>query len=342
MSNIADFDVHHDTVDASRESAAKSAIQGALSSVDGDDALATAALAEAVGLGPFDAILTDANIGEAVVHGGGVVFVDRGEGLRASGASVSSSAAASTIAKRIANLAGRALPANGIYENTLPSGHAVTIYGADVAPGGPIVQLRHAGERDLAASGVVDSGVLELLTRAITARKNIVVMGPANAGVSGVVGALARIAGSGSVIVESQSTIDAPAAARLTANGVSLSELVSRASQMNADRLVVDGVGGADTADVLSSLTARDGCIVGIKARGDALTALANLTSIGVANPAATTGLITAAVHVVVQVERRAEGSRVTSVVEVTGPGTTSSLASYDGTSFAMSGTPTF
>lgn len=369
------FDVHdadpgslHDT---DRRGHAQSTIQQAIGSLRGQgaidgsvdaSALADAALREAVGLGAIEPLLSDESVREIVVEGPGQVLADRGQGLEASGGSFSSASALVTVCRRLVAQAGEILEDHRLmHEVTLPYGPHVSIVLPPIAVRGPIVEIRRtapgSSADELASSGVMSAAMLDVLTRAVEARRNIAVVGTTGSGVTTVLGALASLGDPQERIVSVEEvpdlSIDKEHVISLSTggpgSGLRLSDIVRQAGRMRADRLVVDDVSGADAFDVLTAVAARgDGNFVGLHCATNedavgTIQMLARLTSR--ADEDALAELIARAVHVVVQVAATPDGRRVVGVLEVSGADggsvQTSSLFVYDG-GFSASGRPSF
>jgi pilus assembly protein CpaF len=102
-------------------------------------------------------------------------------------------------------------------------------------------------------------------------------------------------------------------------------ELLLQANRLRSDRLIIDDVQTNDVFDVLATLASRrDGCIAGVHLGAESGQALGQLkTAAKLSNPAADgalTSLLSAAVHVLIQVERTEEGDpRLVAITEVTG-----------------------
>jgi pilus assembly protein CpaF len=318
--------------DAPRHDEARRAVEAALrdAGVDGDAGLAEAALAEAVGLGAFSALLADDGISEIVVEGPDRVLVDRGAGLVPSEASFSSATMLAVCARRlVARSGGNAEGA--VLQGWLPEGGFVTVLLPPIAIGGPIVEVRKGVGPTLdtlVARGALSEAGAAVLRSAVEARRNVVVLGVSDAGVSEVLAAIAASIDPSErlVAVSAGSPLDLPNVIALVgggASGTSLGAVAQQAARLRADHLLVDGVCDGDALAVIAAVGAHGGGgFVGVHAPtaaepGQVLTLLARLS--GRATEETAAALVADAVHVVVQVERGESGARVGSIVEIDG-----------------------
>ena len=320
----------HGLEDGRRHDDARKALSAALrdAGADGDDALGEAALAEAVGLGAFGALLADDGISEIVVEGADRVLVDRGAGLVPSEASFSSAAMLAVCARRlIARTGGRADGA--VLQAWLPEGGYATVILPPVAIGGPVVEIRKGVGPSLDAlvsRGAISEAASGLLRNAVEARRNVVVLGSADAGVSEVLAAIAacidpseRLVAVGAGAALDLSNVIALAAGGAT--GLSIGAVAQQAARLRADHLLVDGVCDANVLDVLAAIAAHGGGgFVGVHAAsarepGAVLTLLARLA--GRATEETAAALVSDVAHLVVQVERGESGPRVSAIVEL-------------------------
>jgi pilus assembly protein CpaF len=320
----------HGLEDGRRHDEARKALSTALrdAGADGDEALGDAALAEAVGLGAFGALLADDGISEIVVEAADRVLVDRGAGLVPSEASFSSAAMLTVCARRlIARTGGRA--DGSVLQAWLPEGGYATVILPPVAIGGPVVEIRKGVGPSLDAlvsRGAISEAASGLLRNAVEARRNVVVLGSADAGVSEVLAAIAacidpseRLVAVGAGAALDLSNVIALAAGGAT--GLSLGAVAQQAARLRADHLLVDGVCDANVLDVLAAIAAHGGGgFVGVHAAsarepGAVLTLLARLA--GRATEETAAALVADVAHLVVQVERGESGPRVSAIAEL-------------------------
>ncbi|MCB9600942.1 MAG: Flp pilus assembly complex ATPase component TadA [Sandaracinus sp.] len=316
--------------DGKRHEDARQAVAAALrdAGVDGDADLGEAALAEAVGLGAFAALLADDSLSEIVVEGPDRVLVDRGAGLVPSEASFSSAKMLAVCARRLVARSGGSAE-GAVLQAWLPEGGFATVLLPPVAIGGPIVEIRKGVGvtlDTLVARGAVSEAAATVLRSAVEARRNVVVLGVADAGVSEVLSAIAAAIDPSErlVAVGAGAPLDLPNVVSLAgggATGTSLGAVAQQAARLRADHMLVDGVCDGSAIDVLAALGAHGGGgFVGVHAPaarepGAVLTLLARLA--GRATEETVAALVGDVAHLVVTVERGESGPRVSSIVEL-------------------------
>jgi pilus assembly protein CpaF len=370
----AEFDVHvhHPGAlqDQERWSAAQRIIQrvveqlaldGSLGEAD-RDAVAVAALREAVGLGVLEALLADERVHEVVVNGPGAVMVDLGDGLEPAEATFSDATMLTTIARRLLAQGGRELdPSQPMHKVALPYGPHVTLLLPPVAISGPVLEIRRIQKGrtidDLVRRGVLGAPMRDLLAKAVARRRRVVVTGPSSSGVTTVLGALAQLTEERERLVTAESipdlALDRPGTVRLASSRMSekitLGDVIHQASQLRSDRLVVDDVAGPELLEALTCLASRQaGDMVGVHAgpARDCLAPLRLLLSLGpVTSVEVQDRLLARAVDLVVEVARLEEGHRVVAIHEVQegpdGKPSAAALFTYDG-AFNPGGAPSF
>ncbi len=193
--------------------------------------------------------------------------------------------------------------------------------------------------------------MLNTLSRAVSARRNVAVIGPAGI-TSAVLSALVGFTDDDERVVTVGAT-DVPLGRPNVALGasaeMSLGAVARYAARMRGDRFLVSGAGAADLYDVLAAAASRgDGCLIGVdsSADGDPTAALRLGAKLGchthgAATESAIDALLGRAVQLVIMVERAGEGPRVRAVVEL-GKDGPNPLHEWDGSSFKVQGSPSF
>ncbi|MEM1417209.1 MAG: ATPase, T2SS/T4P/T4SS family [Myxococcota bacterium] len=289
--------------------------------------MAAHALREVVGLGALEALLGRAGVREIVVEGPEQILVDAGEGLAPTDESFSSSGMLTVVARRLAARAGVTDVEGPVLKGFLPEGGQVTVVQAPLAVGGPYVEVRRqaAGPElaGLVSQGVLDEAMADVLEKAVRARKNVAVIGPAGAAVTTLLGALASLAAEDERVVVVAPTPDVAVrrdhVVRLRVGQADFAGVLREAVQLRSDRLVVDGVGAADGyAALVAMASSGEGALAGFHAAtdDDAAAALRLYGKLGGAAEGAVGGLVMRAAHVVVQIAPRPEGWRVVGVTE--------------------------
>jgi pilus assembly protein CpaF len=333
------FDVHNHNpralFDEDRRASAKGAIDAAMTELEGEGLLdgtidrgwlTAAAVREAVGLGDLEPLMANENVREIVVEGPGHFLADLGAGLQPVDGRFSSTAMAMTIARRIIGQAGEVLnPDTPVHEAALPHGPHVTVVQPPVAVRGPVIEIRRMAPGysldDLVNLGALSTEMHELLARAVAAERHIVVLGPVGAGVTTLLGALAREAPEHERILAVEAIPDLAIprdhVITLSVGGsgkVTLRELIQQATLLRCDRLVVDDLRGAELLDALAALAARQGGgLLGVHASldGGPVEALRTLARLDRDVPDTTLHtLIARGANIIVQLARTGDGRR--------------------------------
>lgn len=273
------------------------------------------------GLGPLGALMEEIGVLEIVVEGTNVL-VDRGSGLASSGQRFQSADSVTRVARHLLSRARVALdPARPIAEATLSDGTHILAILPPVAVGGALVEIRRVGRpapsgESLVNAGMLSADMLRTLRTALSVRRNIVVVGAADAGVVQLVSALGAMVAPDERLLVVEATAELPVAnpraVRLTAAGTPFGELLTRASRLRADRVIVDGVRGGEAREALVLAASRGGgTVVGVRAVSGAnvLDHLETLASLSGGRDGVH-GLVASAAHVVVRMARGADGVR--------------------------------
>ncbi|MET0729291.1 MAG: CpaF family protein [Acidimicrobiales bacterium] len=304
------------------------------------DSVAAAVTARATGLGLLEPVLADPAVTEVMVNAAGPVWVERAGQLERTHLSLSRPEIELLIERIVGPLGLRADRSSPVADARLPDGSRVNVVMPPLAVDGPCVTIRRFGARTIPLAAVCPPGVDDLLRWAVSARCNIVVSGGTGAGKTTLLNALATVLPASERIV----TIEDTAELRLphehvvrlearpaTADGIgstTIRDLVRNALRMRPDRIVVGEVRGAEALDMLWAMnTGHEGSLSTCHANSpvDALRRLEVMVlSAGLDMPlAAVRDQITSGLDLIVQVARRADGSRrVVSVGEVADPPT--------------------
>ncbi|RMI29300.1 TadA family conjugal transfer-associated ATPase [Nocardia stercoris] len=295
---------------------------------------------ELTGAGVLEPLLHDPQVSDVLVTGPDAVWVDRGHGLRRTSVCFADEAAVRRLAQRLALSAGRRLDdAQPWVDGRLPEFDAVLgdSFGvrlhavlAPIAHGGTCLSLRvlrpaAQGLDALAAGGAVAPAAKVLLEQIVAARIAFLVVGGTGAGKTTLLsGLLAKVDAAERIIcVEDAAELAPPHphVVRLvarTANvegagAVTVRDLVRQALRMRPDRIVIGEVRGAEVVDLLTALnTGHDGGAGTVHANSpqEVPARLEALAALGGMDRAALHSQLAAAVHVVLHVHRRADGTR--------------------------------
>jgi pilus assembly protein CpaF len=295
-----------------------------------------------VGAGPLAPLLADPAVTDVLVNGT-EVWVDRGGGLQRAAVSVGGTDEVRRLAQRLAAGCGRRLDDGCPYADArLPDGTRLHAVLPPVATSGPYLSLRTFRQRpftldDLVRHGTVPAAVAPVLAGVVAARLAYLVTGGTGSGKTtllgtllGLVPAVERI-----VLVEDAAelrpvhphvvALQARTSNVEGAGGVGLHDLVRQALRMRPDRLVVGECRGAEVVDLLAALnTGHDGGAGTLHANtpADVPARLEALGLLGGLPRAALHAQVVAALQVVLQVRRTAEGRVLEAVclLRATGP----------------------
>ena len=289
------------------------------------------------GLGPIEPLLGDPDVSEVMVNGPGPVWIERGGAVSRSGVSLDRAAVDLLIERIVAPLGRRVDQRTPCVDGRLPDGSRAHVVVPPVAVDGPYVTIRRFVVPDVALEMFAGPAVVALLDELVGRGANLVVSGGTGAGKTTLLNALAaRVSPDHRMITiedAAELQLDHPHVVRLEARpesregtgAVTIRDLVRNALRMRPDRLVVGEVRGPEALDLLHALnTGHAGCLSTVHANGpaDALRRLATLaTAADERLPVeAVRDHVTAAIDVIVHLERRADGTRrVAAVAEVAG-----------------------
>lgn len=241
--------------------------------------LREAAVAEAVGLGPLDRLLSNRSVREVVVDGPTRILADLGGGLSAVSAFFSDDSAVLVVARRLLHRAGKKFDdAAPVQEARLPSGGFLQVLLPPLSAKGPLLTVRcppraQSSPESLVTEGVLSTDMLFYLRTAVQQRKNILVLGAMGSGVSTLLGMLTMLAPDHERVVTIE---NAPSSSLLNAQtlplsrhalpGLTLEEFLRYASRLRHDRLVIDDLSGPDALAALSAAAASPGVLIGMHA----------------------------------------------------------------------------
>ncbi len=286
-----------------------------------------------VGLGPLEQLMRDPAVTEGMVNGPERIYVERGGRIESVSIRLEGDAAVRHLIDRVVAPLGLHIDESRPWVDArLPDGSRVHAIIPPLAINGPTLTIRRFSRVPMTASDLVEletiePGLLGHLHNEVRNRKNVLVSGGAGAGKTTFLGVLSSFIPEGERII----TIEDAAELRLGQEHVvsletrppniegrgevTVRDLVRNALRMRPDRIVVGEVRGAEAFDMLQALnTGHTGSMSTIHANG-AADALARLEAMvlmaGTGLPlAAVRRQIAAAIHIVVQMTRHADGKR--------------------------------
>lgn len=288
----------------------------------------------------LESLLSDPDVSEILLNGGGQAFVERAGRLEAVSVDLDETGVRRVVERIIAPLGLRFDRSSPMVDARLPDGSRLHAVLPPVAVDGTCVAIRRFGarRRHLADFGLSPAGV-GLLRWVIAAGWNVLVSGGTGAGKTSLLNVLAGELPAADRIVTIEETAELglaqPHVVRLEARlpnaegagAVPVRALVRAALRLRPDRLIVGEVRGEEAFDLLQALnTGHCGGLCTIHANGpaDALARLEHLVLLaGLGLPLeAVRAQIRSCVDAVIQVVRRPSGERhVEAIAEVCGPG---------------------
>lgn len=270
-------------------------------------------------------IIRDPRVTDVFVNGQHAVWVDRGAGLERHPPVVFSETELRELAVRLVSLAGRHLDeANPCIDARLGDGIRVHAVLPPISPVGTLLSIRLPHVRpfslaELDAAGFFAVVPLEVVTRLVARRANLLITGAGGSGKTTLLSALLGAASPDERIVAIEDVaelrvrhphfvaLEARQANLEGAGGLGLARLVREALRMRPDRLVLGECRGAEIRELLGALnTGHDGgagtlhanSLADVPARLEALGALAQL------GPSAIARQAVSAIGAVLHVER--------------------------------------
>ena len=317
--------------------------QGVPLSLAERDRLAQEVLDEVFGLGPLEPLLQDDTVSDILVNTFNSVYVERRGVLEKTSVVFKDNRHLMHIIDKIVSGVGRRIDESSpLVDARLPDGSRVNVVIPPLAVDGPCMSIRRFGGKpmqaeDLLRSQMLTPPMLEVLAGAVKARLNIVVSGGTGAGkttllnvLSGYISPYERIVtieDSAELQVKQEHVVRLETRPpNVEGNGaIKQRELVINALRMRPDRIILGEVRGEETLDMLQAMnTGHDGSITTIHSNTprDALARLETMAMMGSVKlpEKAIRAQIAAAVHVIVQVARQADGTRrITHITELTG-----------------------
>ena len=286
--------------------------------------------ARLTGAGPLEPLLELPGVTDVLVNGPDEVWLDRGAGLERANVTFASEADVRALAHRLAVSAGRRLDdASPFVDAHLPDG---TRLHAAIPPltERTTVCLRVLARRrmelaDLISVGSFSPELAELLRAVVDARLAFLISGGTGSGKTTVLGVLLGLVPPAQriVLIEDAAEITtshghvvrllARAANVEGAGSVGLRELVRQSLRMRPDRVVVGEFRGAEIVDLLAALNtghAGGGATVHANSMDDIPARLEALGALGGLDRVALTAQASAALDVVLHLERGASGQR--------------------------------
>ena len=307
------------------------------------DRIVASALADLVGYGPLELLLSDPAISEIMINGAQRVFVELGGELLETDVHFEDEEHLLRIIDRIVSPLGRRVDAdNPTADARLPDGSRVNVVIPPVAVDGPHVTIRKFLQtkmtvEDLVAMGALTPYMARFLEACVVARLNILVTGNTSSGKTTVLNALSGFIPDAERIVTIEDAVELKLKQRHVVRletklpnvdgtgSVNVRDLVRNALRMRPDRIVVGEVRGGEAMDMLQAMnTGHTGSLTTLHANAprDATSRLETMSMMaGLDMPLlAIRKQIAAAINLIVHLARLSDGSRkMTHITELAG-----------------------
>jgi pilus assembly protein CpaF len=300
--------------------------------------LVTRIVRDSIGLGPLEALLADPAVEEVMVNGPGVVYVERGGRIEATGVAFADEEELRNAIERIlAPLGRRVDELSPMVDARLADGSRVNVVIPPLAIDGPLVSIRRFGASRPGPDELVERGTLTKTQRrslqaAVVAHHSVLISGGTGSGKTTLLNALSCFISPAERVVTIEDAaelrLQQPHVVRLESRPagvegrgeVTIRDLLRNALRMRPDRIVIGEVRGPEALDLLTALnTGHDGALSTIHANSpaDALSRLETLALMaGVGLPhAAIAEQVQRGIEMVVHLERRPDGGRVVSEI---------------------------
>ena len=298
-------------------------------------------LAELIGYGPIQPLLSEPDISEIMITGPHQIYVERNGKLEDTNLAFADEEHLMRIINRILSPLGRRVDRDHLMADArLPDGSRVNIAIPPVAVDGPCVTIRRFLESKLTMEQIIEMGtaiphMAEFFKACVSARLNILITGNTSSGKTTLLNILSGyIPGHERII-----TIEDAAELRLNqkyvvrmetkmpnvdgVGGVITRDLVRNALRMRPDRIVVGEVRSGEALDMLQAMnTGHDGSLTTLHANSprDAISRLETMAMMaGLDLPlSALRAQIASAIDLIIHMERLTDGTRkITRVSEV-------------------------
>ncbi len=300
-------------------------------------------LDEMTGLGPLEPLLKDPTINDILINGHESTFVERNGLLEPIACRFKDEAHLLRIINKIVSAVGRRVDeSHPLCDARLLDGSRVNVAVRPIGVDGPLVSIRKFSKKPYNLNKLVDIGAIkpqmaELLAAAVKSRITTIISGGTGSGKTTMLNALSAFISEKERLITIEDAaelqLQQPHVARMETRPPNLEgkgeirqrELVKNALRMRPERIILGECRGEEAFDMLQAMnTGHEGSMATIHANNprEAISRLEQL--VGMAGLPMTIpsvrGQIAAAVRMIVQLQRMADGKRrVTSIAEITG-----------------------
>ena len=298
---------------------------------------------EMTGLGPLEPLLKDPSISDILINGHENTYVERGGLLEPVACRFKDEAHLLRIINKIVSAVGRRVDeSHPLCDARLQDGSRVNVAVRPIGVDGPLVSIRKFSKKPFNLSKLVEIGALrpqmaELLAAAVKSRITTIISGGTGSGKTTMLNALSAFISDKERLITIEDAaelqLQQPHVARMETRPPNIEgkgeirqrELVKNALRMRPERIILGECRGEEAFDMLQAMnTGHEGSMATIHANNprEAVSRLEQL--IGMAGLpmtiASIRGQISAAVRMIVQLQRLSDGKRrVTSIAEITG-----------------------
>ncbi|MHA6317995.1 CpaF family protein [Altererythrobacter sp. CAU 1778] len=307
------------------------------------EALLDDVLNELLGLGPLEPLLQDESITDILVNGPETVFVERNGVLQRVPTAFQDERHLMRIIQKIVSAVGRRVDESSPFVDArLADGSRVNAIVNPLAVDGSLLSIRKFAKKRIGIDRLVELGsvpaaMAEVMRAVVGSRRNVLISGGTGSGKTTMLNAMSAFIDPRERIVTIEDSAELQLqqehVARLETRPpniegkgeVNQRDLVKNALRMRPDRIIVGEVRAGEAFDMLQAMnTGHDGSMTTVHANTsrDALSRVEQMIGMsGIDMPARSArAQIAAAINVVVQVGRLADGRRkVLSLSEVTG-----------------------
>jgi pilus assembly protein CpaF len=300
-------------------------------------------IADMLGLGPLEPLMSDETITDIMVNGPRQVYVERRGKLELADVQFRDDQHVMNVATKIVSRIGRRIDeAKPLVDARLEDGSRVNIIIPPLALDGPSISIRKFAKKTItldimAQTGSISAAMATVLKIAARARLNILISGGTGSGKTTLLNAMSRMIDPAerTVTIEdaAELQLQQPHVVRLEtrppnlegSGEITMRDLLKNALRMRPDRIIIGECRGEEALDMLQAMnTGHDGSMSTIHANNprEALTRLENMIGMGGINlpSKAMRTQIASAIHLIAQVNRMRDGTRrVTHIVEVVG-----------------------
>jgi len=296
-----------------------------------------------LGFGPLEELLEIDGIADIMINGPETIYIELNGKIERSNVKFRDNQHLTTICQRIVGAIGRRVDESSpICDARLPDGSRVNVIIPPLAVDGACMTIRKFTKDKLTLEKLLEFGSMtpsaaKLIMAIGRCRVNVLVSGGTGSGKTTMLNCLTRYIEQGERIVTCEDAcelqLQQPHVVRLETRPpnlegvgeVTMRDLVKNCLRMRPERIIVGEVRGPEAFDLLQAMnTGHDGSMGTVHANNprEALSRMENMIAMGGLNLpiVAVREQISAAVNVIIQVQRLRDGSRkVTHVSEITG-----------------------